>query len=187
MAGSSLDNELLGQAERLRQQAEQLVAQLLSCFDNDMSPTVVGSVAMDLMTKRDIDIACCIQPLEAARLLEVGQRITAKLPVGRLTYVNPSVVPWHDYKKGLFCGLQLQAASGETWNSDVWAYDRQDFESALAEHELLARRLREIDRWTLLRLKCSCAVQSHIIYTAVLEHGVRTVEELADYVRNHEG
>lgn len=57
-----------------------------------------------LMTKPDIDSICCLEPLQLDSLFMVGERIVAALSVGRLTYINLSVVPLHDYYKGLFCG-----------------------------------------------------------------------------------
>ena len=183
------DEELIARAEDLRQEAKQLLEQdgLLTCFAQADTVEVVGSVSTDLMTKRDIDITCCLDPLESDRLLALGRSVVEKLPVARMTYINPSVMPWHDYTVGLYCNVRIQATPDALWNVDVWAYAPDDFNTAMQKHHDLAARLSKIDRLLLLRLKSCSAEQSHVVYTAVLHHGVRRKEELDKYTEAQMG
>lgn len=185
MPESISSEELLARAESLRREAKQLLEHdgLLACFVEADAVAVVGSVALDLMTKPDVDISCCLVPFESNRLLAIGRRIVEEFPVGRLTYINPLVTPWHDYTRGLYCGVRIQATPDALWNVDIWAHGPDDFDTAMQTHHELASRLSKIERIVLLRLKSSCDAQTHVVYTAVLEHGVRTVEELDNYLK----
>ena len=184
MSTTLRDEELINQAELLHEESRQILDKnsLLSCFDDNMSPTVVGSVVTDLMTKPDIDIICCLEPLQLDSLFMVGERIVAALSVGRLTYINPSVVPWHEYYKGLFCGVKFRSDSGRIWSIDIWAYNRGDFEAAMQEHNALAAKLDKLNRLMLLRIKSAFDGQSYIVYKAMLEHGVESVEDFRSFL-----
>lgn len=183
------DAELLVRADLLRREAEQLLETkgLLACFVDCVAVEVVGSVTTNLMTKRDIDISCCFDPFEPGRLIRIGEKITQCLPVGRMTFINPSITPWHEYRIGYFCGLNIQETPDVQWNVDIWAYNKTDFGVALKNHRTLAEKLRKVDRLMILRLKSSCTVQSYLVYAAVLEHGVKTCEELEKHLRNDSG
>lgn len=178
------DSELLSSAAALRQEAWALLNEggVLDCFGQADAAKVVGSAATGLMTKRDIDITCCLDPLEATALLRVGQRMAERLPVARMTYINPLVTPWHSYTKGLYCGVRVQVPDDALWNLDIWAYSPADFAEAMASHRGLAARLSTVEPARILRLKKACTYPSHSVYTVVLDHDVRTVQELEQYV-----
>lgn len=182
---NNTDDELIAKAESLQREAKELLKSgLLVAFEDAYSVEVVGSVKTGLMTmaRRDIDISCCLVPLRPERMLEIGQRIALRFDVARLTYINPSVLPWHDYKKGLFCGVRIRVYPETIWNVDIWAYERQDYEAAIAAHEQLAQKLALSDYITILRIKSAREEQSSLIYDAVLNCGVKSVEEFAAYL-----
>lgn len=187
MAGNSADDELIETAARLREEARKLLERkgLLACFDRADAVEVVGSVTTDLMTRRDIDITCCLQPLTAEPLIQIANKIIQILPVGRLTYINPSVIPWEDYKVGLFCGISVKLSPKVIWNLDIWAYAPEDYNTILKTHHRLAARLAASDRLILLRLKSACHVHSRQIYDAVLNHGVMDVEGFQRYLETY--
>ena len=183
------DEELLKQAKSLREEAQYILDAkgLLGCFDEQMSPVIAGSVVTDLMTEPDIDITCCSDTRDFDRLFNLWKKIGLEFSVGRLTYINPKIVPWHDYSTGLYCGVKLRADSDRIWNVDIWMYTPKDFETVIKNHQSLAEKLQAIDRLMLLQLKSSCCQQSYEIYKAVLEYGVRSVDELTSYIEGKDG
>lgn len=157
-------------------------------------PMIVGSVALDLMTWRDIDIYVPLDPAERDRFIAVLPPLFATLgghghvPY-RISYNDEWVRPRGDYGQGYYLGLRIAAVDGSEWKVDLWAWEPRTYDRKLSEFALLDERLQGADRALVLRLKSEAQglpgfrdrITSHDIYQFVLDEAGTTLGELEDY------
>lgn len=142
------------------------------------SAHLVGSVALDLIVKPDIDLHLL---LDHPNLMETGSRVTTYL----LDQPRIREVRITDWRKegGIKLGVDHYPGESTIWSLDIWITDREETGGLAAVQEfsqLLTPQNREIileikeyyHRQDLLRDGISLQ-----IYTAVLKHGIRTVGE----------
>jgi hypothetical protein len=157
-------------------------------------PMIVGSVALDLMTWRDIDIYVPLDPAERDRFVAVLPPIVAEL--GRTGYV-PYRITYNDewfkpsgaHGRGYYFGFRLAAPEGAEWKIGLWAWDPPAYEEKLRDFAALDERLRRADRTLILRLKSEAQglpgfrdrIASYDIYQFVLDEAGTTLGELEDY------
>ena len=157
-------------------------------------PMIVGSVALDLMTWRDIDIYVPLDPAHRDRFVAVLPPVMETLGatghvVYRVTYNDEWFRPRGDYGQGYYFGLRVVAASGAEWKIDLWAWDPPVYERKLLDFAELDERLRRADRGLILRLKSEAQglpgfrdrVTSHDIYQFVLDEAGTSLGQLQDY------
>ena len=165
------------------------------------SPVRVGSSAMGLMVRRDIDITVSCGRLDSAAL-EVFANIGAHLMrltehVGAVKFRNDTG-RWNmepeKYPDGLYLWLSVQMPNKAEWTVDIWLVDEPDRQPDLAHLKTLLPRLSDATRAKILQIKHdlvdsadqSCAkISSALVYEAVMDHGVRTSEEFAKWHLNH--
>lgn len=157
-------------------------------------PMIVGSVALDLMTWRDIDIYVPLDPAERDRFVAALPPIVAALgrtghvPY-RVTYNDEWFRPRGDYGQGFYFGFRVAAPGGADWKIDLWAWDPPVYDQKLREFAELDQRLRRADRALILRLKSEAQglpgfrdrITSNDIYQFVLDSAGTTLGELGDY------
>ncbi|MFN3725376.1 MAG: hypothetical protein ACK4SZ_03625 [Allosphingosinicella sp.] len=157
-------------------------------------PMIVGSVALDLMTWRDIDIYVPLDRGERDRFVAVLPPIVAAL--GRTGYMPYRITyndEWFrsrgDYGQGFYFGFRVVAPGGAEWKIDLWAWDPPVYEQKLSDFAALDERLRNADRALILRLKSEAQglpgfrdrITSHDVYQFVLDEAGTTLGELEDY------
>ncbi|RUM22241.1 hypothetical protein EFQ99_25500 [Rhizobium vallis] len=163
-------------------------------------PVRVGSSAMGLMVRRDIDITVICPRLDAqameaftaigARLMRMTERVVA------VRFRNDSG-KWNrepeKYPDGLYLWLSVQTPDQTVWTIDIWLVDQPDRQPDIAHLKTLLPRLTDADRETILRIKIALAerpqnagtVSSALVYEAVLDHRVRTVAEFENWHQEH--
>jgi hypothetical protein len=157
-------------------------------------PRIVGSVALDLMTWRDIDIYVPLEQAERERFFEVLPPIVAGLGAKghvpyRISYNDEWARPRGDYGQGYYFGFRVAAAGGAEWKVDLWAWDPAGYEQKLRDFAVLDERLRRADRGLVLRLKSEAQglpgfrdrITSHDIYHFVLDEAGTTLGQLQAY------
>jgi hypothetical protein len=181
----------------LRQEALDLISGsgVAALLERQFSrPMIVGSVALDLMTWRDIDIYVPLDPAYRDRFVAVMPAIVEALAgIGhvayRITYNDEWFRPRGDYGQGYYFGFRVAAPGGAEWKIDLWAWDPPVYEEKLREFAALDERLRAADRALVLRLKSEAQglsgfrdrVTSYDIYQFVLDQAGTTLGELEDY------
>ncbi|UWU12778.1 hypothetical protein N2599_11385 [Rhizobium sullae] len=191
-------SDLLVAQRRLQTEADEIVRALH--LDELLShvgyPTRVGSSAMGLMVRRDIDITVACPKLDI-RALEAFAGIGA-----RLMQMTESVVAvrfrndtgkWNaepeKYPDGLYLWLSVRAPDQAMWTIDIWLVDKPERQPDLAHLRTLMPRLTDSDRETILQIKSVLAelpegsnkISSALVYEAVMDHRVRTVAEFKDW------
>lgn len=118
--------------------------------------TVAGSVALDLMVWRDIDLFVHLEAADAPRLLAAVPALAAALaasgePVSRIAYRDEHLEPDPLFPDvpGLYLGVET--AGG--WKIDLWGWDAVRHPAQQERHRALATSLAHADRDLVLRLK----------------------------------
>ena len=146
---------------------------------------IVGSYAMDLMSWNDLDIYVDIGEMSVEKWNALAARVIMALQPVRID-------GFCDAEKGSwFFGTEL-IFGGERWNIDIWGKTAQQIEAALAQNRQLRARfdadaaardaMLQIKRGLIERKmygfdKGRVHFHSPEIYAAVLEKGVRSLEE----------
>jgi hypothetical protein len=158
-------------------------------------PVRVGSSAMALMVRRDIDITVICQKLDAGTL-ERFSDIAATLvrhsaDVQSVKFRNETGV-WNQepakYPDGLYLGLTVKNMHEAVWTIDIWVVDDPARQPDLRHLEVLLPRLTDENRETILKIKTVLADRpksppSALVYEAVVDRDVQTVEQFDAWCR----
>ena len=196
MMGTLLDDQRL-----LQEEADRVVEllQLEALLSNIGKPIRVGSSAMGLMVRRDIDITVVCKDLSSethAAFSQVGAKL---MLMGRhvvsVRFRNDTGA-WNadpaSYPDGLYLGVSARANDGIDWTLDIWAVDQPERQPDLNHLRTLLPRLDDDLRGTILLIKKALAAEkpdssernipSAYVYDAALEHGVGSVEQFKEWL-----
>ncbi|WP_327064945.1 hypothetical protein OG500_03895 [Kitasatospora sp. NBC_01250] len=185
-------NELLRQQDELQAEASTVNEDL--GLDEALGrlgdPVRVGSAALGLMVKRDLDITVVCPRLGGAEreaVVAVGARLALHERVWQVRFRNDTGA-WNTdpgYPDGLYLGVGYRSPQGRRWSLDIWFVDEPERQPDLAHVRTLPERLTAETREAILRIKEAWAerpeygrsVRSWDVYRSVLDDGVRTVAE----------
>ncbi len=145
---------------------------------------IVGSVALDLVVRPDIDLEIFSDTASARDGFTI-MRDLADLPKIRGVGFNNDR---HAPAAGLYWKLKYELTADQVWTVDMWLFDRPRLpRSATANVEPLRRALTDETRDTILAIKeeaaaCSSRAHGHWLYRAVLNEGVRTYAEYTAWI-----
>ena len=191
------DEELLEQAQRLHAEAENLLVQedLLATIQRFGPASIVGSYALNLMVRRDIDIYFQLSDdLDIGTFFAIGAAITQHFRVLKASYSNHFIRNFPGFDHGLFWGIQLSHL-GQKWKVDLWGHGAKQFAEHYAQSVQLEAALQAIDPVTILRIKEGLragdgyrdGVSGNSIYTAVVTENARSIEQFCDWWNNKAG
>lgn len=150
--------ELRERAETLRTDALELVAGGVGDVLRDAlgEVEIAGSVALDLMVWRDIDLYARLDAADAPCLLAAVPRLADALgrqgqSLTRIIYRDEHLEPDPAFPDmpGLYLGLVTSGG----WKIDLWGWDSMRFAAQQQRHRALAASLKDADRDLVLRLK----------------------------------
>jgi hypothetical protein len=196
MMGNLLDDQRL-----LQEEADRVVEllQLEALLSNIGKPIRVGSSAMGIMVRRDIDITVVCKDLSSetrAAFSQVGAKL---MLMGRhvvsVRFRNDTGA-WNadpaSYPDGLYLGVSARDDDGIDWTLDIWAVDQPERQPDLNHLRTLLPRLDDDLRGTILLIKQALAAEkpdcsegnipSAYVYEAVVEHGVGSVRQFKDWL-----
>ncbi|MFJ9844129.1 hypothetical protein ACIRYZ_27460 [Kitasatospora sp. NPDC101155] len=202
-AAPTTDDDLLRRQAELRAEADAVNADLgLDALLGALgTPVRVGSSALGLMVRRDLDVTVVCPRLDASvheRVAALGARLALHERVRQVRFRNDTGA-WNAdpgaYPDGLYLGLSYRSPQGRSpggrspagndWTLDLWFVDDPDRQPDLAHLRELPPRLTPQTRAAILRIKHAWAqspeygrsVRGWDVYRAVLEDGVRSPEE----------
>ncbi|WP_055108652.1 hypothetical protein [Paenibacillus ihumii] len=154
------------------------------------TPVKVGSAALGLMAWRDLDLTVVCSKLDIAAISGIAAQLMFNPGVRELKFINDTG-SWNTdpaYPDGYFIGLTYQSTGGNHWELDIWFVDEPDKQPDLKHIHTIPKRLTPEAMVSILSIKTIWAsraeygkeVKSFDIYTAVLDHGIRTA---ADFER----
>lgn len=179
------DARLLEAADTRRNQALTILdrTDLLGRCSSIGSVGLVGSVALNVVVKPDIDLAVFVDEFAPRRGFEALLPLVDDPTVQEITYVDARRQPIN----GLYWKLVI-VEDGEPWQIDIWALTRdrdQDSEEEVTratrlQAEAISRRPEA--RATILRIKHKAddlgeLVHGRWLYEAVVDYGVTSYDE----------
>lgn len=195
-----MDDLLVTQA-RLQAEADALVEAL--ALTTELAalgrPTRVGSSALGLMVRRDIDITVSCAKLDGTTLAafaQLGARLMQRTDLVLAVRFRNDAGKWNAeparYPDGLYLGLSAHTAAGADWTFDIWLVDQPERQPDLTHLRTLLPRLTDDTRRTILAIKHELAkgdgagprLPSALVYEAVMDQGVR---DLAGFEAWHAG
>lgn len=188
------DRQLLDRQAALQAAADAAAADLSidAVLGTLGEPVRVGSSAFGLMVWPDLDVTVVCARLAVPLVAALGQRLAVHPRVRQVVFRNDSR-DWNTdpgYPDGLYLGLRYRGQTGEDWKVDIWFVDEPDRQPDLAHLRSLPPRLTDETRLAILRVKAAMWDQpgygSCDVYAAVLDHGVRTVEEFRAWAASGE-
>jgi hypothetical protein len=168
----------------LREADRILESGLLALLTRYGEPHVIGSYSLRLMTWRDLDIHLVQAQMNVSAFFSLGGELAALLKPHRMHFRDETIVGTPGLPTGLYWGLYLGDEKAGAWKIDVWATDREDFESVRRFNDGIASRLTDETRAAILAVKAACwrhpqyrrGFTSADVYAAVLDRGVRDVD-----------
>jgi hypothetical protein len=194
-----LDEQLLQRQTRLQAEADLARADL--GLDQALSelgrPVLVGSAALGLMVRRDLDITVVVAVLDLSSVWRLGALMATHPRVREVLFRNDTG-QWNidlGYPDGLYLGLRYRSPADKDWTVDLWFVDEPDRQPDLAHLRTLSVQLTPTTRTAILRIKDSWwnhatvqpRVSSHDIYSAVLDGDVRTVDQFVQWLAHRPG
>ncbi|PZT70331.1 hypothetical protein DN402_33325 [Streptomyces sp. SW4] len=160
------------------------------------TPAVVGSAALGLMVRRDldVDVACArLDDATVAAVAAAGARLATHPSVRLVTFRNDRG-PWNQepdaYPDGLYLGVECRSPAGHIWTVDIWCVDEPGRQPSTAHLTTLRPRLTDETRAVIVDIKKAwahrpeygTAVRSYDVYRAVLDDGVRGPADFAAWL-----
>jgi len=193
--------DLLDNQRLLQEEADQVVEllQLDALLSHIGRPVRVGSSAIGLMVRRDIDITVICKELSSATLaafVEAGAKLMLMdRNVISVRFRNDTGA-WNtdpaSYPDGLYLGVSARTNQGIDWTLDIWAVDQPERQPDLKHLRTLLPRLNDDRRRTILLIKEALAteesrfsegkVPSAYVYDAVVDHGVGNVKQFKEWL-----
>jgi len=196
MAVPAPDDELLRRQSALQAEAGDVLAELdrLALFDGMGPPLVAGSYVSGLMSWRDLDIMVLagpdFSPSDVLRLLTRFVEVPGVVSFAYSDERGPRSPTGQVRDERYHVPVTLLRDGGE-WRIDlsIWLHDAHA--NVTAWHEDLRDRITPEQRGAVLRIKdvwhrlpsYPDEVSGQDIYAAVLDHGVRTPEQFAAWLR----
>ena len=192
---------LLDDQRLLEKEADQVVEllQLEALLSNIGRPIRVGSSAMGLMVRRDIDMTVVcedLSPATRAAFIQTGAKLMLMdRHVVSVRFRNDTGA-WNtdpaSYPDGLYLGVSIRTDEGNDWTLDIWAVDQPERQPDLNHLRTLLPRLDDDRRKAILLIKQALAAEqscsserkipSAYVYDAVVEDGVGSVEQFAEWL-----
>lgn len=197
--GPETAGELLARQAALQSQVGEVIADLdlMSLLTVVGHPVQVGSAVTGLMVWRDIDlqVLCDGPSIDPQRAHAALSPLASHANVKRLIFHNhsgPFRVP--NRPDGLYYGihyLEGGTSTGDRWNCDCWFLLSHVPRPEFALIDRIRRDLKDETRLAILWIKDTWyhnpsyrhTVHSVDIYTAVLDHGIRTPDQFAAWLR----
>jgi hypothetical protein len=187
---------LLALDRGLREEAERVLGESgLGAIIDEAGYQLVGSYAMHTMTWRDLDFERVEDPPDWGRHWAVGARLAATGWLWRAVCTDAYRDPRFPDDKGYYWGLRAcHPDGGETWKLDIWTAREHEY-LGLPERARWTAMLTDETRIPILAIKeavCNApeyrkTLLSVHIYEAVLDHGVRRLDDFMEWWRERYG
>jgi len=149
---------------------------------------VVGSVALDLLVRRDIDVHLLISSND---VMGVCDQVYRQLL--RQADIHEVRISDHRDRGGVKIGIDAYPGGAGVWAIDIWITDRPET-TGFALVERLNRELKGEHRQAILAIKRHYHAEGKLrdglsaqIYEAVANHGVRTVDDFERFLARAAG
>lgn len=179
----ALDTSLRAEADRMLEESG------LGRIIKEEGFKPVGSYVMKTMTWRDLDFERCDESPDWWEHWELGTRLAKLKWVWRLAAINAYLDP-RSADEGYYWGLRASRPGEKNyWKLDLWTARREEFERGAPKRTLWESRLNDDTRYDILVIKeavCMLpeykeSLLSTHIYEAVLEHGIKGIDNFWEW------
>jgi hypothetical protein len=194
----AIDDDLFRRQRLLQGEAEAVLddLDLMAGLEAVGDPIRTGSSALGVMVKPDIDLTTACARLDVAAFDAVTQlatRLARHERVWQVTFRDDTGT-WNaepdKYPDGLFLQVRYRSARPRDWSLDLWFVDEPQRQPDLAHLRTLLPRLTDETREAILLIKeewtprpeYGRSINGTLIYEAVLEAGVRTLPDFAEWL-----
>jgi hypothetical protein len=190
---ASPDDDLEAEA-RLQQEADDVLRDLdlIATLCSVGEPHSVGSRALGLMVKRDIDLTVACDQLDLGRLYRLGEELVVH-PRVRMLRFRDDTGHWNVdrlYPDGVYWGVEYVGADRARWNLDMWFVDQPELQPDLRDLRELSPLLDDSRRARILAIKRALHDDARYgtqlcgrdIYLAVLHHDARSLDDVEAYL-----
>lgn len=124
------------------------------------TPHLVGSVALGLIVRREIDVFLELEPSNAVRLLSLAPRLQVEINRHGHWLQGTSFADYHRpgncIGKGLYLSLDVKhGVSGQSWRVAIWGWTQDDLRQALEQRDRLNQKLAGANRELVLQIKAA--------------------------------
>ena len=180
----------------LVQEADQILNKfgLLKILQNYGQPYVTGSYALNLMTRRDLDINIKADDLTEPRFSMLRQDIVDAFQLQNAQYLNEFKDRHPRLPLGYYIGGSTNIlGAGKEWELDIWSMDSKQVRSNKKMLQKLATSLNPGHRAIILKIKTECLKNSGYqhrffsmdIYKAVLEEGITNTVDFLGWAEKY--
>ena len=171
---------MVEESSSLKQEAEQIVWDLaiLEFLQRYGEAQLVGSVALDLVVKRDVDLHVLVDIPDLLGVVDAVYRYLLKQE-----HIHEVRISDYRERGGVKVGVDAYAGISGDWSIDIWVTDQAET-TGFELVNRLRERLKPEHRKVILEIKREKHRQgqlrdglSKLIYEAVVEKGVRSVGE----------
>lgn len=192
---------MLENSKELKKDADKILKdwKLLDFLSNYGQTYIVGSVALDLMVWRDIDLEVVSNNVptkenasEIAKYLFSIKGVRKVTPIDyRRTNVSYDNTNGQYKPNGLYVGAEYIDENGNSWKVDVWYLTKDSANSKNKTDEILSK-LNDENRKKIIDIKSQVYdnpnyrrnVTSVDIYEAVLEKGINNLDEFKKHIND---
>jgi hypothetical protein len=175
------NNQLKAEADRLIDDCR--LPELLADYPRWF---VGGSYNYELMCWRDLDVYVLHPTPDLKKCFEIAYEVTQRLSAKKSRFTNNIGAD----PNGLYWGIKLGDERQGAWKLDLWFLTAESYEEHLKYCEDLRVRLTPETRAAILKIKEAYwqrrefrnTITSDMIYRAVLDHDVRTVQGFESFV-----
>jgi hypothetical protein len=186
--------DLLHKSKRIKSQADKLLqeSKILDILAGYGDVLIEGSYALDVMLRPDLDIFVVSQTHDWNKILDIHQKIMSLKYFREIGFIN-----WMDFEdknlvslKGYYFQPKVPI-DDQLWKLDIWFITPDQYKgSSLTTHfkELLGED--EDKKYRILEIKNAMregrkyikGVDGKLIYQAVLENGIKTIDEFKQFL-----
>lgn len=182
-----MDNTLLKLNVQIKREADELLYEkgLGDILERYGKPHISGSYDLNLMTWRDLDIYLEIKDFTQRDFFMLGSEISTTLQPVKMHFRNELIAKTNNLPLGLYWGVYFGDERAGAWKIDIWCVDAEECKRLLDFCAALKEKLNPATAIDIMTIKSHCWTDpqyrrryaSSDIYKAVLENGVRTIED----------
>jgi hypothetical protein len=158
-------------------------------------PIVVGSYALQVMAWRDLDLSLVMEELTLPQFFALGRDLALTLHPYSMSFRDERTEHTPGRPRGLYWGVYTRRVGLDEWKIDLWAMTAEASRTRTQYVEHLNARLDAPNRRSILTIKHRVCghpdyrrrFTSSDIYTAVLEHGITSIDEFRRWLKTHRG
>lgn len=184
---------MLNKSNKLKNEADSLLTEwkLLDFLNRYGDTYVVGSVVLDLMVWRDIDLVILsYKPVIRKAAVEIASHIYGNDRVRKVSIVDERLIENPRKPEGIYIGVEYITDYNDPWKIDIW-YLLAEKDKSVAKTKDILSKLSTDTKEKILDIKSQMhdnpnyrkIVTSIDIYEAVLEKGVSDFDEFKHYIQ----